>query len=151
MTFGMRCNALIGDYAGLDDPLPRADSTLCDLLDQHAQALLDRLPRSDSFADRVRAAIANELTAGDPTAEHVSEALGMSTRTLRRRLKEEGTSHQHVLDEVRNELARSYLGEGKLGITEVAFLLGFSDASAFHKAFRRWTGRGPGDWLRERA
>ena len=151
IRFGQRCNALIGLYANLDHPLPRADSTLCDLLDQHAQALLDRLPRGDSTADRVRETIAKELASGDPSAEHVSEALGMSPRTLRRRLKDEGTSHQQVLDDVRNELARSYLAEGKLGITEVAFLLGFSDASAFHKAFRRWTGQGPRDWLRERA
>ena len=151
IRFEKRCNALIGLYARLDNPLPRADSTLCDLLDQHAQALLDRLPHNDSTADRVRETIANELASGDPTAEHVSEALGMSPRTLRRRLQDEGTSHQQLLDEVRKELASSYLAEGKLGITEVAFLLGFSDASAFHKAFRRWTGRRPGDWLRERA
>lgn len=150
IRFGQRCNALLGRHAGLDDPLPRADSTLCDLLDRHAQALLDRVPGSDSFSDRVRHRIANELASGDPTAEHVAEALGMSPRTLRRRLKDEGTSHQQILDDVRNELARSYLAEGRLGITEVAFLLGFSDASAFHKAFRRWTGRGPADWLRER-
>jgi AraC-like DNA-binding protein len=149
--FGKRCNALIGLYARLDNPLPRADSTLCDLLDEHAQALLDRLPHNDSTADRVRATIADELASGDPTAEHVSEALGMSPRTLRRRLKDEGTSHQQLLDGVRKELARSYLAEGKLGVAEVAFLLGFSDPSAFHKAFRRWTGRSPGEWLRERA
>jgi AraC-like DNA-binding protein len=149
VRFGMRCNALIGRYDRLDDPLPRADSTLCDLLDQHARALLARVPASDSFGDRVREIIAKELASGDPTAEHVADALGVSPRTLRRRLKDENTSHQQLLDDVRNELARSYLTEGKLGITEVAFLLGFSDASAFHKAFRRWTGKSPGDWLRE--
>lgn len=149
--FGQRCDALVGRYAKLDSPLPRADSALCDLLDEHARSLMDRLPRSDSFSDRVREVVANELASGDPSAEHVAEALGVSTRTLRRRLKDEGTSHQELLDDVRNGLARSYLTEGKLGITEVAFLLGFSDASAFHKAFRRWTGRSPGDWLRQRA
>lgn len=149
--FGKRCNALIGRRERFDDPLPRADSTLCDLLDQHAQALLERLPRSEPFADRVREAIANELGSGDPSADRVSEILGVSPRTLRRRLRDTETSHQQLLDEVRNELARSTLAEGKLGITEVAFLLGFSDASAFHKAFRRWTGQSPRDWLRSRA
>ena len=149
--FDARCDALVGRADHLDDPLPGADSALCNLLDQHARALFERVPRGDAFADRVRDTIVRELSSGDPSTEHVAEVLGVSPRTLRRRLKDEATSHQQLLDQVRNELACSYLEGGGLSVTEVAFLVGFSDASAFHKAFRRWTGESPGDWLRGRA
>ena len=75
----------------------------------------------------------------------------MSTRTLRRRLQGEGTTDQRLLDALRDELAVSQLRRQGLGIGEIAFLLGFSDASAFHKAFRRWTGRSPGAFRRSEA
>ena len=71
----------------------------------------------------------------------------MSSRTLRRRLKDAGTSYQEILDDVRAELARRYLAREKRAVDEVSFLLGFSDPSAFTKAFRRWTGRSPADFL----
>jgi AraC-like DNA-binding protein len=72
----------------------------------------------------------------------------MSDRTLRRRLRKESTSYQEILDDVRAELAGHYLTKEKRGIEEVAFLLGFSDPSAFSKAFRRWTGQTPADFAR---
>ena len=151
VKFDQRYDALIGLAANLDDPLPRSDSVLCDVLDRHARQLFEKLPRAESFADGVRDTILRELSGGDASAEHVAEVLGMSARTLRRRLKEERTTHQQLLDDVRSELACRYLAGGEMSVTEVAFLLGFSDASAFHKAFKRWTGASPGDWLRERA
>jgi AraC-like DNA-binding protein len=69
----------------------------------------------------------------------------MSARTLRRRLEEEGTTMQALLDDLRQELASRYLGERKLTQTEVALELGFADARAFRRAFKRWTGKTPGD------
>jgi AraC-like DNA-binding protein len=69
--------------------------------------------------------------------------LHMSPRTLHRRLEEEGTSFRQVLTEVRRELAARHLSERRLAIGEIAFLLGFSEPSAFHRAFKRWTGHGP--------
>jgi AraC-like DNA-binding protein len=73
----------------------------------------------------------------------VADRLKMSARTLRRRLREEGTTHQQLLDELRHHLALRYLNEDKRTVREVAFLLGFADSSAFSKAFRRWTGGSP--------
>ena len=67
----------------------------------------------------------------------------MSPRTLHRRLEEEGTSFRRVLTDVRRELAARHLQERRLAIGEIAFLLGFSEASAFHRAFKRWTGHAP--------
>jgi AraC-like DNA-binding protein len=74
----------------------------------------------------------------------------VSTRTLRRRLSEEGSSYREIVDEVRADLARHHLAREKRDIDDVAFLLGFSDQSAFTKAFRRWTGRTPADYARRR-
>jgi AraC-like DNA-binding protein len=75
----------------------------------------------------------------------------MSPRTLQRRLHEENTSHQQLLDELRRELAQRYLREPTIAIGETAFLLGFSEPSAFHRAFKRWTGTTPGTFRRRAA
>lgn len=147
VRFGAPCDAIVGNAKGLDHPLPRADSALCQLLEEHAAELLARVPRPLGFADRVRECLASELPCGCFGAEHVAATLGISPRTLRRRLQDAGLSYQQVLDEVRLGLARRALGQEGLTVNEVAFLLGFSDASAFHKAFRRWTGSGPREYV----
>ncbi len=149
IRFDAPFNAIVGDEAHLDDPLPKADSTLCRLLERHAGELLAKISPHDGFASAVRQRITRELGSGNPGADAVAESLGVSVRTLRRRLRDEGTSHQNLLDEVRSELATAMLGERGLSVNEVAFLLGFSDASAFHKALRRWSGRAPGEYVRE--
>ena len=147
VRFGAPYDAIVGSAKGLDRPLPRADSALCELLEGHAAALLAQVPGPAGFADRVRECLALQLPRGKPGAEHVASTLGISARTLRRRLQDVGLSYQQVLDEVRLGLARRALGQEDLSINDVAFLLGFSDASAFHKAFRRWTGSGPGEYV----
>jgi AraC-like DNA-binding protein len=88
------------------------------------------------------------LPLGNLTADSVAAEFNMSNRTLRRRLQEETTSYQEILDDVRAELARHYLTKERRDIDEVAFRLGFSDPSAFTKAFRRWTGQTPADFVR---
>jgi AraC-like DNA-binding protein len=88
------------------------------------------------------------LPLGSLTADTVAAQFSMSSRTLRRHLQQEATSYQEILDDVRAELARHYLTKEKRGIDEVAFLLGFSDPSAFTKAFRRWTRQTPADFVR---
>ncbi|HWO08502.1 MAG TPA: helix-turn-helix transcriptional regulator, partial [Polyangiaceae bacterium] len=76
----------------------------------------------------------------------IARRLGLGERTLQRRLRDEGTSFAALLDEARAELARSYLGDSKLAIFEVAYLLGYSEPSAFNRAFRRWTGKSPREY-----
>lgn len=149
LRFDAPYDAIIGNAAGLDEPLPKADSTLCRMLERHAGELLAKLAPSHGFANAVRQRITRELGSGNPGAEAVADSLGVNVRTLRRRLRDEGTSHQSVLDEVRAELASGMLEEPGLSVNEIAFLLGFSDASAFHKALRRWTGRAPSEYVRE--
>ena len=77
------------------------------------------------------------------TAESIATTLHMSRRTMTRRLEEEGTTYKDLLDGVRKQLAVGYLTETSMGVGEVAFLLGFSQGPAFHRAFKRWTGETP--------
>lgn len=90
-------------------------------------------------ADRVRAALVESLSSGPPQAAKLAKDLGMSERSLRRALADEGTTYRALLDDLRREAALELL-EGKRTVTETAFLLGFSETSALSRAFRRWYG-----------
>ena len=147
--FDKPVNELIFDSSLLALPMMKADPGLCVILDRHAQELLSRRPRADDLTNQVRQLLSEALNVGDdPRIEIISQKLGVSVRTLQRKLKEEGRSHQDLLDEMRSELSRRYLQEPKLAICEVAYLLGFSEPSAFHRAFRRWTGITPKEFRR---
>ena len=80
---------------------------------------------------------------GNATVSNIARALAMSTRSLARRLKEEGTSYTEVLDDLRRELAMRYVEDETLGVSQIAWLLGYSEVSSFNHAFRRWTSRSP--------
>ncbi len=100
----------------------------------------------ENFADRVRGAIQQKLTGRRPTIEDIADALHISSRTLQRRLQDEGLSFQRVLEEARHQLARHYLNNSVLELNEAAYLLGYEDASSFVRAFRTWEGVPPARW-----
>jgi YesN/AraC family two-component response regulator len=97
----------------------------------------------ESTTQRLRRLLEQELRGGTPTLRHLAHRLHMSPRTLHRRLGEEGTGFRRVLAQLRRELAARHLREARLALGEIGFLLGFSEVSAFHRAFRRWTGWPP--------
>lgn len=136
-------NGMSVAQAALKWPLLKADSGLSTVLERHTGELLARLPHVQGFVERVRAHAAEGLASGGATNEAIAKRLHMSVRTLNRRMRDEGTSLQAVVDTLRRELALRYLEERRLAIPEVAYLLGFSEASAFHRAFRRWMGTTP--------
>ena len=127
----------------LSFPIAKADPSLCVLLDRHAEELLAKFPPRDSLVDQVRNIITGELRGGDPSLERVADQLGFTPRTLQRKLQELGASHNELLDQMRRQLAMRYLREREMAICEVAYLLGFSESSSFHRAFKRWTGVTP--------
>ncbi len=130
--------------ADLERPLRTADPALRELIEAHGRVLLEKLPPDDTrLATRARAVIADLLRGGAPTLVLVAEKLGLPARTLQRRLREEGARFDALLDEVRRELATRYLADVRITIQETAFLLGFSEVAAFHRAFVRWTGETP--------
>lgn len=133
-----------------DAPTEHGDDALVRLLEKHAAILAERLPdpQEEIVAD-VQNAILETLPAA-PKADQVARSLFVSPRTLQRKLARAGVTFGQVAERVRAELAKEYLSGG-VSISEVAFMLGFSEQSSFHRAFRRWTGVAPGRWRRVRA
>jgi AraC-like DNA-binding protein len=150
VRFDASDNALAIPTSHLTLPMPAADPTLKAFLDKTARQLLEKLPPpgENSWGERVEQVLVTNLRGGEPSLEGIARELGVSSRTLRRRLQEEGTQYRHLLDALRSSLARRYLAENRLSIADVSFLIGFSEPSAFHKAFKRWTGRSPAEFRR---
>lgn len=124
-------------------PLKSPDPALAALLEQHADRLLARLPQQPVIVEQVRKALARTLRESGPDIERISEQLCCSSRTLQRRLREAGTSFRDELNLVRYELAQSYLKDPRLQIVDIALLLGYSEHSAFTRAFKEWSGKSP--------
>lgn len=103
----------------------------------------------DNLVARVRATLTELLPSGEPAQAQVAAALHLSERSLQRKLAEEGTRYADLLQQTRQELARSYLDGRRHSVSEVAYLLGFGDTSSFTRAFKRWEGVAPSDY-RER-
>lgn len=143
IRFGMEEPELHFAEGALDAPLPRGDRALASVLDRHAEALLEEIARGAQWTSRVSAHIERRLADGTPRLEDVAQDLGISPRMLRRRLEGENTTFARVVDDIRRRLALKLTAEATLSLGEIAFFLGFSEPSAFHRAFRRWTGRTP--------
>ncbi len=147
VRFEARDNALVLRQKDLAVRLPKADPQLVALLRGVAnEALSRRSVPGDSPLDQVRAIIAEELSRGVPGVDVVARRMATSERTLRRRLEHNGTSFRELLDDTRARLARSYVRDRRMPLAEVAFMLGFSEPSAFHRAFKRWTSTTPAAW-----
>ncbi len=133
---------LVLPASAIDAPMTTADPGLLAVLTRAADDLLARADRDPPITSQVRRALHRALRSDDATVDRVARGLGLTGRSLQRRLRDEGTSFQDVRDDVRRALAQRYLDDG-LAIAEIAFLLGFSEPSAFFRAFKRWTGQTP--------
>jgi AraC-like DNA-binding protein len=143
VSFGAGRAELHFDDEVFDAPLPRGDDALGATLDRHAESVLGELAARAAWRRRTASAIELALADGAPKLEGIAERLGVPSRALRRHLEREGTSFAAVLDETRRGLAAELVGRPGLSLGEIAFLLGFSETSAFHRAYKRWTGRTP--------
>jgi AraC-like DNA-binding protein len=141
LRFGMPHNGFVIDKAVLDRPTLAGNVRLHAAFDEYARELSERAALG--ARNRAREAIVARLGSGDMGMETVASALAMSVPTLRRRLEDEGTTFTDLVDEVRRDLAERYLRDSARSISEIASLLGFAHAPAFHKAFRRWNGVTP--------
>jgi AraC-like DNA-binding protein len=147
-VFGAARNALVLDAPTLALPVHGAELALRSPL---LAVLADRSrePRDADVVSSLRAELRRRLPRGTADKPSVARAMGMSARTLARRLQEEGTRYAAVLDETRRSIALDLL-DGPVAVYEVSFLLGYSEPSTFHRAFRRWTGESPEAWRRAR-
>ena len=141
LEFGARANELVAESHGLSVPLRSSNPELLEPLERAAATMLEG--RAQDVVARTRAVVPEVLRAGEPGLSGVARRLGVSARTLQRRLGEQATSYADIVDEVRRELAHREVASGTRSFGEIAFLLGFSQASAFDRAFRRWTGSTP--------
>ena len=137
--------ALLFREEDVEMPLPTANEALAQLHDRFAGEYLSRF--SDSkVMHRARQILCRLLPQGEPRREVVAQALCLSERTLQRRLQEEGSSFQQLLDDTRRDLAVQHLAQPDLAPLEIAYLLGFADPSNFYRAFKRWFGVTPGEY-----
>lgn len=124
-------------------PFLTANAGMWEFFEPELRRRLDDLATDAAFGTKVRAILVELLPAGAGTTHGVARHLGISTRTLQRRLGEEGATFQEILADVREDLARHDLTQSALSLTEIAFLLGYDDPNSFHRAFSRRTGRTP--------
>jgi len=138
-------NGLLIAAADLALPLPASNAMLSELHERFAVEFLDKMDQQ-RFAPRVREVIVRCLPDGSPARAVAAAALCISERTLQRRLEDEGTTYNELLDETRRDLAREYLSKDQMALGQVAFLVGFADQSAFCRACQRWFGSSPKDF-----
>jgi AraC-like DNA-binding protein len=142
--------ALVLDAAALTVPVVNADARLLDLLRRYADDLLARRVVRDDLVARAERWILGNLHTGRIGAARLARSLGMSDRTLARRLAESGLTPAGLVEDLRRQLADRYLAERAFPLARITYLLDYSDLSAFTRAFRRWTGRTPSQWRAER-
>lgn len=126
-------------------PLKSPNPSLIAVLEQHADRLLGQLPQQEEIVEQVRREIAHALREGEPDIGKVSGKLNCSSRTLQRRLTQAGTSFRSELNLVRHQLAEGYLRDQRLQVVDIALLLGYSEHSAFTRAYREWSGKTPNE------
>lgn len=137
--------ALVFSRTDMEAPLPTANAALAQLHDRFAGDYLARFSCT-RVTHQVRQVLCRLMPQGEPKREAVAGALHLSQRTLQRRLEDEGTTFQQLLDDTRRELAEQYLAQPSLTLLEIAYLLGFADPSNFFRAFKRWFATTPGEY-----
>ena len=132
----------------LDLPVVQTERSAKEFLRTAPESILLKYKNGSSLTARVRRRLRQFLPGTVPDFERLAEEMGMNPATMRRRLHEEGESYQSIKDQLRRDLAISYLSHSKRSVMDIALELGFSERSAFHRAFRKWTGASPGEFRR---
>jgi len=135
--------------AFLDTPVKSADAALLAILQRYADDSLARHGDSTTLVGRTRRLIAAALASGGATIDKVAHHLAMTPRTLQRRLSDERLQFTELVDSTRRDLAVQYLRDPRISLTDTAFLVGYSDLTAFHRAFRRWFNQTPLEFQRQ--
>jgi AraC-like DNA-binding protein len=149
VSFAHDRHALRVEAPALDQPLAGSDSMAAAAAEEQCQRLLATLPPAGGLVARLRHFLLAE-PGRLPGQDEAARYLGLSRRTLRRRLAEEGVGFRAIVDEIRCTLVTGYLEHTALSLDEIATRCGFSDAANLSHAFRRWTGKAPGAWRQQR-
>ena len=124
-------------------PFLTANEQMWTFFEPELRRRLSELDEAATMSDRVSSVLLEMLPGGHSSIQEVSRQLRVSTRTLQRRLKGEGTNFQHILNQNRERLARHYLKNSSMSGAEISFLLGFDEPNSFFRAFQHWTGQTP--------
>lgn len=146
VKFNQTCSALVSKPDILQHPLRQPDPQLLSTLEAHAAKKLQSLGIDTTLAQKVRNRILASINERLPRKEQVAEDLGINVRTLHRRLQDEGTSWQTILDRLRQELAQGYLRDTTMTQAAIAERLGYSDIRSFQRSFKRQNGMTPGEY-----
>lgn len=149
VSFNKPETKLVFDSYIMSLPIIEADPKLFTMLRNHAQSLLPEINPEAEISARVSQVFSKSLAGGPPSIEVVSKQIGVSSRSLQRKLKEEGTSYHKLVEQVQRALSERYLKSSEITICEISYLLGFSQQSAFQRAFKRWNGMTPKEFQRE--
>jgi AraC-like DNA-binding protein len=145
VTFDAAWNAVLLDEKWMNHPISVQPRYVFGILSEHADALLRDLENSKTTRGRVESLLIPILHKGEASMDGIAAKMGVSRRTLFRKLKSEGRTFEAVLDHLRHQMALQYLGGKKVSVNETAYLVGFSEPAAFSRAFKRWTGKRPRD------
>jgi AraC-like DNA-binding protein len=148
VSFGRESNAFVFERDLVERRVPAADPRLYPILKRYLDRVLEEMPREDRLLASVRKAVGESMRDGDPTLVQVARKVGMSPRTLQRRLAERGADFKGFVDGTRRQFSMHYLRDPEQTLTAIAYLLGYSEVSAFNRAFRRWTGSTPSEHRR---
>jgi AraC-like DNA-binding protein len=132
--------------SALDEVFPQANEPILQMLLDHATEILAGLDKTQLMSQQVKNLLRLVLKQQTPSSEIIAEMLGMSSRTLQRKLDEEGTSYKDLLNELRVELALYYLQNTDLSLESIAYQLGYAEARSFYRGFKQWTGRTAGSY-----
>ena len=139
-------NRMVFSATDAGHPFLTENAAMWDFFEAGLSKKLSDLDTEASMKERVRSALSEMLPAGQSLIEEAANRLAMSKRSLQRRLSEESSSYQEVLNATRQELAHYYLSRYSASLVEIAYLLGFQDGNSFIRAFRGWTGQTPGEY-----
>jgi len=143
VKFGARRNLLVLHAADLDRPFVTYNAELLEMLDPQLAKAVEARHAQRSTSEQVKWVLKRLLAGARPEIAAVARELGLSNRTLQRRIDDDGTTFRQLLLESRQELAHEYLNRPEMDVTEVAFLLGYEDSNSFYRAFRTWEGTTP--------
>lgn len=144
--FKKETNSLVLNKLIMRLPIIEPNVTLLKLFEKTAQETLDSLEDNEPYSKKVAHIILNEMNIAVPSIEAVSRKLTISVRTLQSHLNKEQTSYTMIVNEIRKDMAMHCLKDKKVSIEEIAYVLGFSEASAFHRAFKKWTSLTPNEF-----
>lgn len=149
IQFDQSFNALYFSASYLNAPNVQDEGSLEKLLELPSLQLMSLPDYQNSLADKIRVMIKKDVETQFPELEAVAEQLGLSSATLRRRLRSEGASYQEIKDDIRRDAAIYHLGRGIVSIEQVAEKIGFVEVTSFYRAFKRWTGVTPRDYIKK--